>query len=321
MSKYLIKQLHRTIENEYTRWQNGLKNFNGTTIFHNPDFLSYHQNKFKEHHIGIYKGEALLGVMPMALIEENKYVIAKSPYGASYGGPVFTKPLSYKDSTNIVKNLISYLRSLRVNEVIITPSLDIFHKNYSDTFILALLENNFINVNSDITSIATLKSKNIEQYNSRSTRICKKSVLSDFNIVHNANIDHFWVLMDKTFEKHGTAPTHTKKEFKELHKLFPKDIYASIIYKGKTPLAGIGTINITKQCCISFYICQNDEYKELNAQTILINNLMDKAYEEKFLYFDFGTSSVEMVARENIFEFKEGFGSSGKFRHSYKLEM
>lgn len=320
MSKYNIKQLDRYDEKDYKLWQNGLKNFDGATIFHEPDFLGYHGEKFNEHHLGIFKGETLFGMMPMAFIEEGSEIVAKSPYGASYGGAIFMKTLNYKDSNQIVIEIINYLKNLKVKELIVTPSLDIFYKEFSDTFIFSLLEQGAKCINSDITSIVKIQKNNLEKFNSRNKRILKK-ISENYFINIDAPIEDFGILMNKTFEKHGTKPTHTLEQLKSLKANKKLNIKFPIIYYENSPIAGIGEFKINNQIKMSFYICQDDEYKDFNYQTLLISKLLNNSSIEKIEYYDFGTSSVNMKARSNIFEFKEGFGAIGKFRNTYKLEI
>lgn len=320
MSKYTIKQLDRNNEKDYKLWQNGLKNFDGATIFHEPDFLGYHGEKFNEHHLGIFKGETLFGIMPMAIFIENNEVIAKSPYGASYGGAILMKTLSYKESSEIIVEIINYLKDQNINELIITPPLDILYMEYSDTFIFALLEQGAKCIKSDITSVVKVQKNNLEKFSTRNKRILKK-ISDDCLIDTDAPLEDFWMLIEKTFKKHGTKPTHTFSELSDLKYNKNLNIKFPIIYFKNKPIAGIGEFRINNQLKMSFYICQDDEYKDLNYQTLLINNLLDNSFLEGTQYYDFGTSSVNMVARANIFEFKEGFAAVGKFRHTYKLEI
>ena len=126
MSKYNIKQLDRYNEKDYKLWINGLKKFDGATIFHNPDFLAYHGEKFNEHHLGLFKGETLFGIIPIALFNQDNKTLAKSPYGGSYGGAVFIKTLGYKEANEIVIEIISYLKEKKVNELIVTTTFRYF---------------------------------------------------------------------------------------------------------------------------------------------------------------------------------------------------
>ena len=323
MSKYLIKRIDRFKEDDYTIWKKFLGKAYGRTIFHNPDFLSYHKKKFNEHHIGIYKGDQLLGIMPMAIITEGSRQIARSPYGASYGGVIFPSVMSYSNSKAILKSLIEYLEALCINEVIITPAIEICYAIYSDTFLFAMMEEKFTVINSDVTSIVCLSEVDIESktFSSRARNMQKKARKEGVTVIENAEVDMFWEVMDKTFKRHGKSPTHSKEEFKYLNSICPEDIYCDIAVLGKKPVAGIGYFTLNEYVCMSFYLCNDIDYKESQALSLLVYESIIKAQRMGFKYFDFGTSSVNMIARENIFLFKESFGAVGRFRKTFHLRI
>jgi len=323
MAKYSIKQIDRHNEHDYKQWVRLLKQANGETLFHHPDFLSYHNDRFDEHHLGIFKGEELFGLLPIAIIEKDNLKVAKSPYGASYGGFIFKSILSYTDSKEITTFSIEYLKSLNVNKIIITPSLPIYHNNgYSDTFSFSLLEQGFKIINSDITSVVSLNNKDIESeiFTSKIRNVARKARKARVEVQYKSNIDDFWLLMDRTFSKHGSSSTHTKEEYENLIKLFPDNIYCNVAYLDEVPIAGMGVFEINNKNIMSFYLCSDSDYQQTQAMSLLIYETILKAEKDNFHYFDFGTSSVNMIGRENIFRFKESFGAIGNFRNTYVYE-
>jgi hypothetical protein len=323
MNKYTFRQLDRTNNKDYLIWKNGLENFNGATIFHDPDFLAYHGNRFHEHHLGVYKGEELFGLIPLAFIEVENKKIAKSPYGASYGSFIFKDLLSYSDSKRIVESFIHYLTSLSIHTIILTPSLNCYHYSSSDTFSFALLEKGFKCINSDITSIVSLTSDHIETeiFTSRARNMVRKAQKENIFLKANCTIDDFWILMDKTFSKHGVPSTHSKDELNNLHKRFPEQIYFNIAYLNQTPIAGIAIFKLNTLINMSFYLCSDPEFQEKQGLSLIVANAITSSKMQGSHYFDFGTSSVNMVGRENIFRFKESFGAIGKFRNTYQLDL
>jgi lipid II:glycine glycyltransferase (peptidoglycan interpeptide bridge formation enzyme) len=322
VAKFSIKQINREDPKDYAKWTNLLFKANGITIFHHPDFLSYHNDKFNEHHLGVFKGEELFGIMPLAIFNDNGIKIVKSPYGASYGGFIFQSILSYSESKEIIAIFLDYLKVLNVDQVIIVPSLPIYHNNgYSDTFSFSLLENGFKINNSDITDIVTLDNKLETRFNSRVKRNYKKSNKYNLEIKYNAPIDDFWMLMDKTFTRHDSNPTHKKEEFIILMNIMKDKIYPSVVYFEDRPIAAIGEFILNHNIAMSFYICGDDEYRYMEAQTYLIVNILNKHFTNGVKFYDFGTCSLNMVGNPGIFSFKEGFGANGIFRNTYGLDI
>lgn len=324
MAKFSIRRIMREDEKDYNIWTRFLEHANGNTIFHHPDFLSYHGKRFDEHHLGIFKGEELFGLIPLAIEENDREKIAKSPYGASYGGFVFKKILKYKESRDVIHLFLDYLKNIGIKKVLVTPPLATYHRiGYSDTFCFSLLENGFEITNSDITSIIPLNDKNIETevFTSRIRNVVRKARKYNIDIRYNCNINDFWLLMEKTFAKHGAVPTHSKDQYEYLMKMFPDRIYCNIAYLENVPVAGIGIFEINKKNIMSFYLCSDIKFQQSQALSMLIYETALNAKKQGFDFFDFGTSSVNMIGRENIFRYKESFGSVGRFKHTYEINL
>ena len=323
MTKFSIRKIDRNSEVDYKRWKHLFDCADGVTVFHDPDFLNYHGDKFNEHHLGIFKGNELFGFIPLAIVKENEITLAKSPYGASYGGFIFKSILNYTDSKEIVKMFVDYLEAMQVDQLIITPSLSMYYKNaYSDTFIFALMEQGAKIIASDITSVVYLNSKDIEHEVFISKvrnleRKAKKARKANIKIKYKSNVNDFWLLMDKTFSKHATNPTHKKNEYITLMEKVKNRVYCNLAYIDNAPVAGIGVFEINNENIMSFYLCHDHKYQKTQAMSCLIYETILKAKECNFKYFDLGTSSVNMVGRENIFKFKESLGAVGKFRLTY----
>jgi len=322
MSKYILT--------EYTpawfdKWNKFVKDSNNGTIFHRLDFLEYHGDKFKkyENHLIWLKGDTLFAVMPLAIFDKDGIRIAKSPYGASYGGILTRRVLNYRDSKEITLSLINYLKEIEVGEIYITLPIRIFEKVKSETFFFSFLEQGFKIINSDISSVVELKVGDIENelFSSRARNMARKAVKGNIKTKFNQSIDDFWKVMVITFSKHGTKPTHNFDEWKYLCEKFPAYFWNDIAYIDTKPIAGIGHIKVNEYADSSFYLCNDPEYNETQALTLLIYEALIKSQLDNNLWFDFGTSSINMIARENIFRFKESFGSIGVFRHTLKMEI
>jgi len=305
-------------------WNEFVDISNEGTLFHRLDFLSYHGDKFRgnEHNIFIYKDGSIYSVMPWAIFDVDGRRVARSPYGGSFGGPVFRKPLNYQDSHEIIGNILDYLVSQEVDECIFTLPISICYRCYSETFRLVLMERGFRCTNRDISSVVCLDKSNLmsREMTSRAHAIdrkARKTREAGVEIVCNASIVDFWQVVEKTFAKHGTKPTHTLNEFQWLNEHFAYRVYADVAYFKGVPLAGVGYFVLNERVRTSFYLCQDPELRHLQGLNLLIHNALEQAGREGFRWFDFGTSSAEMRGRSNIFRFKETFGAVGFFRETY----
>ncbi len=313
-------QLHRASKDDADRWNSFVESSNEGTLFHRLDFLAYHGDKFREyeHHIAISKGGSLYAIMPLAIIMENGDRIAKSPYGASYGGPVFLRPVTYSEAHHVVETTLNYLQSLGVVRVTLTLPLSILYRSFSETFRLVLLEHGFRCINRDICSVVPLQSETISStISSRARNAVRKAQKMGVQAVRNAPLCDFWRVLERTYAKLQLSSTHTFSEFRWLHEKFPALVYADVAYHDGRPVAGIGYLVLNDRVNSSFYLCQDPEEQRLSALSLLIFQALEHSQNAGFRWFDFGTSSTKMQGRPNLFMFKEGFGAVGIFRETY----
>jgi hypothetical protein len=318
MGKYTVLKYN---SNYYDQWNKLVENSNGGTIFHRLDFLDYHGSRFRENecHLLILKGESLFGVMPMAIFETEEGRIARSPYGASYGGPVFHKLPNYADSSHIVSNILNYLAEIKVTTCTLTLPISCCYEQYSETFQLALLEHRFNCTNRDISSVVCLESKNpvSKVMTSRARNMERKARKAGVVTRHESSVVDFWEVMEKTFAKLDKKPTHTFEAFRWLCDHLPEHVYVDVAYHEGIPIAGVGFFVINDRVNSSFYLCQDPQKQQAQALSLILYEALGRAQQEGFYWFDFGTSSVNMTARENLFRFKESFGAVGFFRNTY----
>jgi len=323
MSYFRIEKIDRANEIVYLRWLRFCEKSINSTIFHRPDFLAYHQSKFNEHHLAFYKGDALFAILPMATDTEKRLIRARSPYGASFGSFIFFKTLDYSESNKIVCDFISYCKENNIKEIDLVPQIFYHYRGgYSETFHFALLEAGFKTTNSDITSVVSLKNNlATDVFTANARNMSKKAQKMRVTCILSGSVSDFWSVMEKTFSKHAATPAHSKKEWEWLQTNLPNDVWCDVAYIDKKPIAGIGHFKINNVVDSSFYLCSDPEFQNTQALSYLISEALIEAQKNGFQWFDFGTSSVNMVARKNIFQFKESFGAIGFFRHSLKLAL
>ena len=322
--KLRIEVLHTHDQTQSGAWQKAVLNFPGATVFHDPCFLKYHGTRFEEHHLGVYKGDELFGLIPLAMFREKEATEVRSPYGGSYGGFVFAADLSYAQAKEVLDLFHQYLLEVGVSGITITPSLPVYHRNPDDTLLFALLADGYEVSNTDLVHAMMLEgvSDVSEQLLSASARRhVKKALKNEVRCVVDAPADDFWVTVGKTFEKHGVSATHTFEQWQWLCTELPDRFSADVAYVGDQPVAGIGRVRITPDVDSAFYICQDPDFQDSQALSLLLLTSVEDAISKGCRVFDLGTSSVKMEARENIFRFKESFGARGVSRRTLTKKL
>ncbi len=308
-------------------WNNFIaKQSNNGTIFHHLDFLAYHQNRFtdKEHHLGFYKGEQLVAVLPLGIFEQEDKKIAKSPYGASWGGLVFLESLKLKYHIELVESLVNYLKDLQINQFYMTVTPSFYYKNYSSFFEFALFQKGFQLKNRDVMHVVELP-KNVENVMQVLDSKCRnqtRKALEQVEIIENANIEDFYVALLEDKIRHNSMPTHTLEELKRINELNADFLRVDVAIDKENNKAGVCYFKGNEQAIMTFYMAQQNAILGKNPLNALVFKGMENAVNQGFKYFDFGCSSVGgKIQNIGVSEFKESFGAKGMFRDTYFLEL
>jgi hypothetical protein len=295
--------------------------FNGT-LFHRRRFLAYHGERFagRERFLVIVDGGTEFAQIALAIDETAQGRVARSPYGASYGGVVFARQPSFEQCREAVLVLNGYLRDEKVQRFSMTPPIACCTPEPLDTFAFALLAHGYRSANRDLSSIFSLggPAPVAELVSSRARNMARKAQTAGVSI-KRGDIAAFWTLMDKTFDRHSARPTHTQVEFASLVKTLPGEVYVDVAYgRDGAPLAGIGYMAINRRVNSSFYFCQDPERRREQALTLLVMHALEESRKAGFAFFDFGTSTINMQPRENVFRFKESFSKTAVFRETFE---
>lgn len=307
------------------RWDDLVSQSVNGTLFHKHRFLAYHGNRFgsQERFLVAHRGDQVVALIPLAVTRSDRGLLAKSPYGGSYGGVVFINHPTYSEANRIISALTNWLRGEDIKRFVITQAPDAFHGRYLGTAAFCYHEHGFIITSRDVCSIVhTASDVDIRvRMTGNGRNMARKAEKAGVVIEANASLEVFWPLMEETYGRHGTRPTHERDQMSDLHHRCPNDIRLTVASLNGQPVAGVAEFRTTGFVNSSFYLCQNRMGAEVQALSLLVLYALERAQNEGYGLYDFGTSTVHMQARPNIFRFKESFGAEGVFRETMEWRV
>lgn len=307
-------------DNELRHWDQFVDRSCNGTLFHLRRFLAYHKERFagQERHVVLRKGEQVFGQLSYAVSETEDGLVARSPYGGSYGGPAVERPPSYGESCGLIAALLDHIRESKIKRFTITPPLPCCARASLDTLAFAMVEQGFVSRNRDVSSIVALQDGPDVQsvVTGRARNMARKAERGGVSVAHGAPVDDFWPLMEHTFMRHGATPPHRRDEIADLLLRLPDRVRLDVAYCDGVAIAGAAIFTVNKRVATSFYLCQSDAGRDSEALSLVIMAALEHARANGFAYFDFGTSTHRMSPRPNLFRFKESFGAAGQFRET-----
>lgn len=311
MSRYRLVSSERSAED----WDRFVAGSNDGTLFHTRGFLSYHGDRFAdgERFLEVHKGETLIGVIPVFVADD-----VRSPYGASVGGFAMATAPSYSAATQIAAALIDWLREQAAAGATLTLAPSTYQRTPDDTLLFCLLEAGFVQTNAEVVHLVPLDRDLAAHYEGRCRTAIRKAERAGVVVRQRAPVADFWRTLQATYAKHGTGATHSEAQWRWLCDRLGDRVWCDVAYLDGEPVAGVGHMQLNDRVASSFYLSVVPERRHSQAQSLLIDRALEAAQASGATYFDFGTSSVNMVGRESVFRFKESFGAVARFRQTIR---
>lgn len=297
-------------------WNNFVSQAKNATFLFQRDFMEYHQDRFTDHSLLIYKDAKLVAVLP-ATIDEGE---VKSHQGLTYGGLVLPKKLKFNDVLGTYKALLRFLSSEGIQTLQLKQIPKIYHSLPADEmdYLLFITKAQLTRV--DISS--TIDLQNPLKIQSNRVEGVKKAQKHGLRIEADGNFKLFWneILEPNLKQQHNANPVHSADEITMLAASFPKHIKQFNVFKEDTLVAG-ATIFETEHLAHVQYISANADKQQLGSLDFLFENLIRDRYKTK-RYFDFGVSNENqgLNLNEGLLYWKECFGARSIAHQFYTIE-
>ena len=279
--------------------------------------MDYHQDRFKDHSLMLYKKDKLIALFP-ANQDEN---ILYSHQGLTYGGLLIKKDIKLRDVKECLQILLDYLKENNIQKAYIKSLQSLYSPipidelNYLFFILKAKLTRR------DALSVINMKHR---PKLSRDRIAGNKRALKNKLVVKEVDaFDDFWneILIPNLKERYNTKPVHTLEEIQKLKKFFPNNIRQFNVYKDGVIVAGT-TIFETEYVAHSQYISGDDDRNILGSLDFLHIYLLDDVFKDK-MYFDFGISNENQGrnVNEGLHYWKEGFGARTMTQDFYEIDV
>ncbi len=288
---------------------------NATFLFYR-DFMEYHQDRFDDYSLLVYKKDELVALFPANRVGDRLY----SHQGLTYGGLILSTAIKLEETIAAFSILLKFLFSQGVNILLLKQMPSIYNRVPSEEtqYLSFILRAELYR--RDVLSVIDLKER-IKISNNR-VEGYKRGKKHGLAIREVDRFDTFWneILIENLKSKHQAKPVHNLEEITLLKHQFPENIRQFNVYNKDKIVAG-ATIFETKNVAHCQYISGNKEKNQLGCLDLLHIYLIDTVFKHK-KFFDFGVSNENSGRNINqgLLFWKEGFGARTITQDFYKIE-
>lgn len=281
-----------------------LQSVNGT-LFHTRRFLAYHGSRFEkdERFLKITRKGKDIARIAYARRESPGGLALLSPYGASFGGPILSKGLTYAELEGVAQALLNIADDEGADEFHLSLPIACCWASFPDALENALVRAGFSVSCRELTSVVRLRGF---VPSSRARRTSSKARREGVRLDFEPPLEDFFRVLDVTYDKHGVPPTHSHRDLETIQRHVGTGVSFPVAYLDERPVAGLGVFRLTDAVSATQYICQDPTFQHVGALSLLLTTYLTNA-PEGIDFVSLGTSSVAEVPRYGVVEFKENY--------------
>lgn len=288
---------------------------NATFLF-NRDFMDYHNNRFTDFSLMVYKKEKLFALLPLNI--ENG--VGYSHQGLTYGGLILQEKAKLFDSFEAFKEILKYLYKNNIQKLDIRIIPSIYNTLPSEELEYFLFKAHAKNIKKDVLMVIDYSNHLRFQKNRREG--INKAKRNKLTLKIDGNFDDFWnqILIPNLAKKYQVKPVHSLKEIKLLATRFPNNIKQVNVYKDNKIVAGT-TVFLTKKVIHPQYVSGNYDKNNLGSLDLLYDFICNHLDTNK-AYFNFNISSENKgeILNKGLIFWKEGCGARTLVSNNFVVE-
>jgi hypothetical protein len=277
---------------------------NGTFLFFR-DYIEYHQNRFSDNSLLIFKKEKLIALFPANKRADGTI---SSHDGLTYGGLVTGNDMNISLLLDIFDTLLDFFKTLKVKTLLYKQIPHIYHLYPAEEDTYALFRAGAKQISNDVSS--SIRLKNPLGFSTLRKRGVKKALKNHVVVCRSDNWRGFWkILTENLAERYGVVPTHSLDEIIYLKNIFCRNISLYTASINQSIVAGLVIYNCGQTIHVQ-YIASNEIGKSVGAIDAIVNYLINEVFSE-YEWFDFGISTTEngLVLNKGLSHQKELFGA------------
>jgi hypothetical protein len=285
---------------------------NGLFLF-NRGYMDYHQDRFSDHSLMIYKGEKLVAVFPANEKEKKIY----SHAGLTYGGIVSSNELKGADMLNVLNLVTAYYKENNITELTYKAIPYIFSTYPCQEDLYALTRCDAVLYRRDISSVIDLAEPlRFSETKRQSVNKCRQLGLT---VEDNSDFTTYWELLRSVLSKHKAEPVHTLNEINSLKQNFPDKIKLFEARLNGELLAGVVIYDYGKVVHTQ-YMANSEKGRDMGALDYINSKLISENFKDR-RYYSFGISTEQegKVLNEGLLQQKEMMGARAIVNDFYKI--
>jgi hypothetical protein len=259
----------------------------------------------------------IVAALPGGLTNADGGKFFVSPLGASIGGPALARRLTPADVLEIVEALKAHAKANTWHGITLTLAPEVYAPDTGDLVSWALSASQFKLVNRWLCQIIQIEGSEPDQY----ARLFRDTHATNVRAGRRQGIevldggiellDRFVPLLEDTYRRHGTAPTHSHDELHWLMTHLPTRFMIFMSMLDGRAISALFVMLLSDRIATTFYICNSESDAARNGNVVAIASAIDWLAKRGYRNLDLGPSSdADGQLNAGVAFFKHGLGAT-----------
>lgn len=297
-------------------WNQFVATAKNATFLFDRNFMDYHNDRFDDFSLMIYREEVLYAMLPAHRIGAKAF----SHNGLTYGSFILQDSATLLNAFEAFKCMLHYVYEKGIETLDIKVIPTFYNRMPSDELDYFLYQMKARCTKKDVLMLIDYGHQLRFQKNRREG--INKAKRNGLEVRVDQNYEGFWneVLIPNLANKHGVAPVHSLEEIQLLAARFPENIHQVSVYHEGKIVAGT-TIFLTHTTVHPQYVSGNSDKNGLGSLDLAYDFAINH-FKEGRRYFDFNISSEEngTILNQGLLFWKETCGARTFTADNYSIE-
>ncbi len=290
---------------------------NSDFIFNSIDFYNFNKNEKSLYFDTGIKGKDYISIYFHTLDNINY----RSPLKGSFGGFSFNSSVSLKSLNSFVLSVVNNMKDNGISCIEIVSPPKIYDDYLFQNQMLALSQNNFKIFTTETNQHLVINNTcNFSRGQNR--KISKSTIYGlSFHKLELSLIGSVYEVIKKNRLSKGVPITMELEELIKISDNFPELIHLFGVFDKDKIVASSICYRINSSILYVFYWGHDLNYNDLSPVSLLCKGIYDWAASTNFKIIDLGTSSLNGVLNENLYDFKSHLGALTSVKVKYRLNL
>jgi len=235
--------------------------------------------------------------------------VACSPLKAPFGSVEIFRKLNEAQLTDFLEQVQAQLSHLRVNQLVIRNSPDLYDLQTSHLLQGILKKAGFENTE-EVSSMLLIDGKPFDRKIKISQRqkLKKAAAIFSFERLHVNELKKIYSFIAACRKEKNQTLSMTLPDLQKTIVVFPDRFFLFTVGTKTELVAAAIVIQVSKNILYTFYYAHSKKYNRISPVVFLISGIYDFAANKKFKMIDLGTSMIGNHINRPLLHFKKSIG-------------